>query len=157
MKKSVKNLVVELLSKKFDEPEFNHIFLVDVTANQKAGFLRIYIDGDSGVTFSDCQTISRYIESYLDESDDIREDYTLEVSSPGVKRPLELLRQYPQHIGRSLKVDFIDKKSATLKLVEVNGKELVFETIPKKKKIEVERKTVAFDEIKESTVKLSFK
>ena len=117
LKKSVKPKVIDLLSKKFEEEAFASLFIVDVTMNEKSGFIRVYLDGDTGVKFSDCQKISRYLESFLDEDPEMDETYTLEVSSPGVKRPLTFVRQFPQHIGRIFKVSFND-----------GGKDLDFET-----------------------------
>ncbi len=156
MKKSVKAWIKELLSKKFDEKEFQSLFLIDVTAHEKSSFIRVYIDGDQGVKFSDCQHISRYLESYLDESGDLSDNYTLEVSSPGVKRPLEKIRQYPQHIGRTLKVTFEDGTNKTLKLLGVEQNELIFESLPSKEKKEIKEIKTSFDNIKEAVVKISF-
>lgn len=158
MKKSVKPRIVELLSKKFEEPEFESLFLIDVTSNEKSAFVRVYIDGDQGVKFSDCQQISRYLESFLDEDDEISDAYTLEVSSPGVKRPLVQLRQYAQHVGRTLKITLLDSTTKTLKLLSVEDQVLKLETIPGKKKKDkkIELVDLRFDEIKEAIVKISF-
>jgi ribosome maturation factor RimP len=161
MKKSVGPKVVDLLSKKFEEEEFKTLFLIDVTTNEKSGFIRVYLDGDQGVKFSDCQKISRYLESFLDEDPEMDEQYTLEVSSPGVKRPLEVLRQYPQHIGRILKVTWMDDKTDEFRLVDVKDQIIVIESMPSKKQIKKGAKPelieVALKEIKEALVKISFK
>ena len=50
--------------------------------------LRVYIEGDSGVTVDDCATVSRHLSSVLDVEDPIQGEYTLEVSSPGIDRLL---------------------------------------------------------------------
>ena len=161
LKKSVKPKVVDLLSKKFEEEEFNTLFMIDVTTNEKSGFIRVYLDGDQGVKFSDCQKISRYLESYLDEDPDMDEKYTLEVSSPGVKRPLEVIRQYPQHVGRTLKVTWVDENSGEYNLVEVKDQTVVLQTMPTKKEMKKGAKQeiieTALDAIKEAVVKISFK
>ncbi len=160
LKKSVKLKVLDLLSKKFEEEEFASLFLVDVTSNEKSEFIRIYIDGDQGVRFSDCQQISRYLESFLDEDPGVGDSYTLEVSSPGVKRPLDNMRQFPQHTGRTFKVRWLDDKLSELKLVDVQGECLIFETIISKKKKSKnktqERVETDLTKIKEAVVKLSF-
>src|SRR5690625_6104146 len=59
---------------------------------------------DSGMTLAKCQAFSRHIESYLDETLVLGEKYELDVSSPGLDRPLKLVRQYHNNIGRDLKV-----------------------------------------------------
>jgi ribosome maturation factor RimP len=56
--------------------------------------LRVYIDGPDGVTIDDCARVSRQISSVLDVDDPIRSEYTLEVSSPGIERPLYTLEHY---------------------------------------------------------------
>lgn len=161
LKKSIRAKVTDLLEKKLAEPDFDHLFLIDLTANEKSGLIRIYIDGDRGVAFSDCQKLSRYLESFLDEDDEVGDRYTLEVSSPGVKRPLVELRQFPQHVGRTLEVSWKDGKSEKLKLIDVGNSELTFETIPgkkkkKKKKVEVRTIKTALDKIEKAVVKISF-
>jgi len=52
-------------------------------------YLRVFIDKPSGVTIDDCETVSRAIEKELDENDPIEQSYILEVSSPGIDRPLK--------------------------------------------------------------------
>ena len=52
-------------------------------------YLRVFIDKPSGVTIDDCETASRAIEKVLDENDPIEQSYILEVSSPGIDRPLK--------------------------------------------------------------------
>ncbi len=156
MKKSVKPKIIDLLSKKFEEEEYKKLFLIDVTTNPKSNFVRVYIDGDSGVQFDDCRRISRYLEGFLDEDDEISETYTLEVSSPGVKRPLTMLRQFPQHKNRLFKLKMIDGKNLNVRFLEIVNEELVFETIPSKKNKETEIIKTTLSEIDEALVKISF-
>ena len=161
LKKSVKTNITSLLSKKFEEEEFQHLFLIDVTVNERSGFIRVYLDGDHGVKFEDCQRMSRYLEEYLDADEDVDEKYTLEVSSPGVKRPLVNIRQYPQHIGRILVVTWKENGTESLLLKKVSESEVEFETLPAKKKKkkpakEIRTFTASFDSIKEAIVKISF-
>ena len=56
--------------------------------------LRIYIDREAGITLDDCEKVSRQVSGLLDVEDPISEEYTLEVSSPGLDRPLFRLEQY---------------------------------------------------------------
>ena len=79
--------IESLLQDKFKEEGFTDCFLLEVKlhANRK---LDVFIDSDTGITFGKCQTISRYLEQYLDEEGWLGESYVLEVSSPGVGRPL---------------------------------------------------------------------
>lgn len=62
-------------------------------------FLRIYIDSDCGVSIDDCVDMSRALDPLLDENDLISQEYTLEVSSPGIDRKLTKLQHFQQFIG----------------------------------------------------------
>lgn len=66
--------------------------------------LRIYIDSSSGVTLDDCTKVSRQVSAMLDVEDPIPGRYTLEVSSPGIDRPLFNIQQYKKQIGQRIKV-----------------------------------------------------
>lgn len=61
--------------------------------------LRVYIDKTSGITVDDCEQVSRQISALLDVEDPIRGGYTLEVSSPGLDRPLFTLEQFKRFVG----------------------------------------------------------
>lgn len=62
-------------------------------------YLRIYIDKQGGVDIEDCEKVSRYIYPILDEKDFITQEYVLEVSSPGLTRPLKKDKDFKRHIG----------------------------------------------------------
>jgi len=66
--------------------------------------LRVYIDGESGVTLNDCSKVSRQISAMLDVEDPIQGKYTLEVSSPGLDRPLFERAHYQKYVGSRVKV-----------------------------------------------------
>ncbi|HEY6837525.1 MAG TPA: ribosome maturation factor RimP [Geobacteraceae bacterium] len=66
--------------------------------------LRLYIDKEGGITLDDCAAVSRELSEILDVEDFIREHYTLEVSSPGLNRPLKKAADYERYRGRLIKV-----------------------------------------------------
>lgn len=66
--------------------------------------LRIYIDHADGITVDHCAEVSRQVGSVMDVEDPISHDYVLEVSSPGMDRPLFRLEQYQQSVGELLEV-----------------------------------------------------
>jgi ribosome maturation factor RimP len=68
------------------------------------GALRIYIDKPEGVDLSDCEKVSRQVSGVLDVEDPIQGEYTLEVSSPGMDRPLYTLEQFAEFVGEQVKV-----------------------------------------------------
>ena len=65
--------------------------------------LRIYIDHEQGITVDDCAAVSRQVSAVLDVEDPIAGEYTLEVSSPGMDRPLFIAAHYQQFIGNKIK------------------------------------------------------
>jgi len=66
--------------------------------------LRIYIDKPGGVTHGDCQNLSRQIEMLIDVEEVIPSAYVLEVSSPGIERPLYKLSDYERFAGNRIKL-----------------------------------------------------
>ncbi|MFZ2314481.1 MAG: ribosome maturation factor RimP [Gammaproteobacteria bacterium] len=66
--------------------------------------LRVYIDKENGVTVDDCSQVSRQASAMLDVADPFQSRYTLEVSSPGINRPLFELAHYERYIGRQVKI-----------------------------------------------------
>ncbi len=67
--------------------------------NPKQSVLRIYIDSEPGVGLEDCETVSREVAALLDVEDPIKGHYNLEVSSPGLDRPLFTPEQYARFAG----------------------------------------------------------
>ena len=61
--------------------------------------MRLYIDGPDGVTIDDCERVSRQVSAVLDVEDPLSGEYTLEVSSPGLDRPLFSMEQYARFVG----------------------------------------------------------
>ncbi|MEZ0535797.1 ribosome maturation factor RimP [Caldicellulosiruptoraceae bacterium PP1] len=80
--------------------------LVDVEFKKegKNHFLRVYIDKIGGITIDDCQIVSEELSTKLDELDPIPYSYFLEVSSPGLDRPLVKDRDFIRHEGELVEV-----------------------------------------------------
>ena len=149
-----------LLEEKFKEEAFADCFLV-ATSIKKGNKLEVFIDSDSGMTFKKCQQLSRYLEQFIDEEQWLGEKYTLEVSSPGITRPLMFIRQYYKNINRTLTVKLKDgsKKEGVLKTVsdqEITIEEKIKIQKGKKKKTELQLTAIPFNQIKESVVKILF-
>ena len=114
--------------------EANHFELVDVEYVKEAGnwYLRIYIDKDGGININDCELVSRAFSEILDKEDPIEDAYILEVSSPGLGRPLKKDKDFQRNLGEEVEVrtykpinkqkefvgllDAWDKESVTLQL-----------------------------------------
>lgn len=86
--------------------EEHHFELVDVEYIKEAGtwYLRAYIDKEGGIAVDDCEVISRKLGEWLDEKDFIVESYILEVSSPGLGRPLKKEKDFARSIGKDVDV-----------------------------------------------------
>lgn len=67
-------------------------------------YLRVYIDKEGGVTLQDCQEVSQKLSMKLDEVDPIEENYFLEVSSPGIDRPLKNNKDLERSIGKDIEI-----------------------------------------------------
>lgn len=70
----------------------------------KRSLLRVYIDSPKGITLDDCSTVSYQISAMLDVEDPIQGEYNLEISSPGIDRPLFDLEHYKKYVGKKVKI-----------------------------------------------------
>jgi len=119
-----------------------HFELVDVEYVKEAGnwYLRAYIDKEGGITVDDCEVVSRRLGEWLDEKGFIEDSYILEVSSPGLGRPLKKDKDFDRSIGEDVDIKLykpMNKQkdyTGTLKAYDKNtvtvtvedGTELVF-------------------------------
>ncbi len=80
--------------------------LIDATlkGHGRKQILRVTIDKEGGITIKDCENVSRELDTLLDEEDLIQHSYTLEVTSPGIDRPLTRIEDYLKNKGSLLKV-----------------------------------------------------
>ena len=86
--------------------EENNFELVDVEYVKEAGtwYLRAYIDKEGGFTVDDCEMVSRRLSDWLDKEDFIDDSYILEVSSPGLGRPLKKEKDYKRSVGKLIDI-----------------------------------------------------
>ncbi len=115
--------VVEDLGFEFVGLEFN--------PSHSHGLLRIYIDRPDGVVVDDCARVSREVSAVLDVEDPISGHYTLEVSSPGLDRPLFTPEQFARFVGSEVKVSVLpplDGRRRFLGVIQaVDGEDIVLE------------------------------
>ena len=87
---------------------------IEVAGRARKPILRVFIDKETGVTLGDCERLSRGLSAVLDVEDPIKGSYVLEVSSPGLDRPLRKLRDFEINTGKLVRVitkESIDKQS----------------------------------------------
>ena len=108
--------------------------LVDVEFVKESGrmILRVYIDREGGIKLEHCEVMSCALEEALDNLDPIEEHYLLEVSSPGVERPLKKAADYLRFTGRVVKVRLFSslnrQKGFTGTLRGLEGQDILLET-----------------------------
>lgn len=143
-----------------DELEGRGLFLVEVTV-KKGNRITVYIDSMKGVTLDECVSVSRYLEGRLDRN---VEDFELEVSSPGLDKPLKLPVQFEKNKGRILDIVKSDGIKITGKLtgmengtVSIESPEVVKDAATGKKRTENRIHAIRLDEIKSAKVVISVK
>ena len=77
---------------------------IEYIAQGRHSVLRVYIDHENGILVENCATVSRQLSAVLDVEDPISSEYTLEVSSPGIDRPLFTLEQFAAFVGDQVKI-----------------------------------------------------
>lgn len=80
------------------------LYDVEYTKEGKDYFLRIFIDSEKGIDLNDCEKVNNEISDMLDKADYIKEQYFLEVSSPGIERVLRKQKHLMQNIGNEVEV-----------------------------------------------------
>ncbi len=129
-----RNPLVERIDKiatqaaKENDVEFVHS---EIVGNKRNMTVRIYIDKPKGVTLEDCSNVSRAIEAVIDADDFIPSPYVLEVSSPGLERPLFSLQDFEKFVGKKAKVKTSDAIAGQVnfngRITAVEKAEIVFE------------------------------
>lgn len=137
--KDVVLAVSEIISSFMEENKFE-LCDVEFVKEGPNWYLRIFADKDGGITLDDCEFISRNIEVLLDKKDPIEQAYILEVSSPGIDRPLKKESDYEKYAGEIIDIKLykaVDKckefqgvliglKDSIVAIEDENGKELSF-------------------------------
>lgn len=138
------------------------LFLVDVVGGDRSKKIQVLIDGDEGVTVEACRSISKKISVVIDEDEFESEPFILEISSPGVDKPLTLPRQYKKHEGRDLNIIKTDDVEIVAHLVEALETHIIIE--PELRSRDKGRpakygppEELPFEQIRHSTVIISFK
>jgi ribosome maturation factor RimP len=95
---------LEELARRAAEPAGVEVAWVEFKSEGPKWFLRVFIDRESGVGLKDCEQVSERLGVILDVEDPIESSYTLEVSSPGLNRPLWKKRDYERFTGRLARI-----------------------------------------------------
>ena len=151
-KERIQQLVDEFLT------EYEDVFLVSLKiggGNQ----IEVLIDSSQGIKMGDCVKLSRHIEGNLDREE---EDFALQIASAGLSEPFKVFKQYEKNVGRKVDVKLKggEKILGTILSAE-EGKGIVLETkkrekIGKKKQVVVKQQELAFKQIDQTKIVISF-
>ena len=133
--------------------EANNFELVDVEYVKEAGnwYLRVYVDKEGGIAVDDCEVVSRALSDKLDVDDFIEDSYILEVSSPGLGRPLKKEKDYIRSIGKEVDIHLyksIDKQKEFTGILKSYTKEEIV--------LQIEDSDMVFDRTNVALIRLSF-
>ena len=126
----------------------NNFELVDIEYVKEAGnwFLRVYIDKQGGITIDDCELVSRALSEQLDKDDFIEDSYILEVSSPGLGRPLKKEKDFERSIGKEVEVRLfqaINKQKEYIGILTSYDKDTVTVELEEENPLTIQRKNIA--------------
>ena len=137
----IEERVEELIKDKIENIGYS-LYDVEYAKEGPNYYLRIFIDSEKGIDLNDCEKVSKEINEKLDEADYIKEQYFLEVSSPGIERVLRKDIHLEQSIGMQVEVRLFKKdengnKSYIGELKEFNEETITID------EIKIERKNIA--------------
>lgn len=123
----------------------NYLIEVKVSSRNK---IIVLIDSDHSLAIKDCVAVSRHIEHSLDRE---KEDFELEVSSPGIDQPLRHKRQYKKNVGRNLEIKLDSDQTLKGLLVSADDNSILIQPEkPKKQKTPMEQVSIQIGQIKEA-------
>ena len=143
------------MKRQLGDEEWGDCYLIDIEVDGRK--VQVFLDSDDGLTLRRCQKMSRLIETEIEEGNLLQADYILEVSSPGIDRPLVQKRQYFKNIGRKIEVVMKDETKLLGQLKAVEEEEVVLEVEGIKKKDPPTEHRIPFSNINKAIVQISFK
>ena len=147
--KNVASAVKELISPLANEMGF-YLWDVEFVKEGADKYLRITIDNEEGITIIDCESFHRAIDPLLDEADPISESYILEVSSPGIDRPLRTEEHFARFAGEQVALQTTEPINGRGKwtgtLCGMEGDDVIIE-------VEGERTAIPFASVKKANIK----
>ncbi len=132
----------------------NGYLLIDLNlrGDNRLKIIEVFIDNEKGINTDDCVLISRALNEKIEKDNLINSNYRLDVSSPGIERPLKYLVQYQKHINRKFEFTYKtenEKKKLTGKLLRIKDDNLYFE-------VKNEEIKINFKDIVSAKVLISF-
>lgn len=137
----IEEKVEELIKNKIEDIGYS-LYDVEYAKEGPNYYLRIYIDSKKGIDLNDCEKVSNEINDMLDEANYIKEQYFLEVSSPGIERILRKDKHLEQNIGEIVEVklfkkDELGNKNYTGRLINFDTNSIIID------EVKIERKNIS--------------
>ena len=139
---SIEERVESLLKEKIEAIGYE-LYDVEYSKEGKNYFLRIFIDSKNGIDLDDCEKVNNEIDEILDEADYIKEQYFLEVSSPGIERIIRKEKHLKKYIGHEINIKLFKKDKNGNKEYQGILKAFDQENIELEENIKIERKNIA--------------
>ena len=122
-----------------------NFFVIDISfrGDNRKKIIEVFVDAEKNIDADNLAEISREINSIIEDQEIIQQAYRLDVSTPGVDRPLKFLKQFPKHINRNFEVTYKSEdetRTITGKLLSMEREELTF--LSDKKEILIEFKNI---------------
>lgn len=147
-----KQKILQIAESVLEDADF-FLIAIEYRGDSRNQIIEIFVDNVSGFSAEDCKIISKKISAIFEEHDLIKGKYRLDVSSPGIDRPLKFAGQYQKHLNRKFAIEYIDGEEIIKmesKLVKIENDDFVFSSNKNEVKIN-------FNNIKSAKVLLSFK
>lgn len=138
----IEDKVEKLVKEKIESLGYD-LYDVEYSKEGKNYFLRIFIDNPKGIDLNDCEKVNDGINELLDQTDYIKEQYFLEVSSPGIERILRKDKHLEQNIGKEVNIKLFKKDENEKKEYQGILKQYNEEKIELEEEITIERKNIA--------------
>lgn len=155
----IKEKVKEIVASNLQSPE-HFIVDINVSGSTAVNKITVLLDGDNGITIDECARMSRMLSKELEEMNFSELPYLLEVSSPGVDKPLKLIRQYNRNVGRKLSIQLSDDSIVVGKLEAISEDRITIleekKEKGKSKKVTLAPSEILFSNIKKTNVLVSF-
>lgn len=148
MGKSVKERTTELMEPILAEKNLD-LFDIEYVKEGPNWFLRVYIDKEDGVSIDECEFVSNQLSELLDQEDFIPGSYMLEVSSPGVERPLKSKQDFQNSVGKHIYVSLyapVDGEKVYEGLLKSFNNEIAtieYQVLARKKQVEIPYEKIA--------------
>ena len=139
---SIEEKIEALVKEKIENIGYE-LYDVEYAKEGKNYFLRIFIDKPEGIDIEDCEKVNNEINDILDTADYIKEQYFLEVSSPGIERVLKKDRHLKQNIGKEVQIKLFKKDEQGRKEIQGTLKAFDEEYIILEDDVKIERKNIS--------------